>query len=164
MALKIARQAMYVRINVTLRRVQHAIRRQHAMRRHHIDICRLSGSTVFFHIVSYTHDFRNKKMLWNIKCVTWFSLQVLCETLLILRRNKRKREKEWWSHMYIDLHVKCPLFLSNFNETLTFSKNFRKTSKNIKFHKNSSKGSRVIPCGRTDGQKYGQTDRQTWQN
>ena len=29
------------------------------------------------------------------------------------------------SNMYIGLHVKCPLFLSDFNVTLIFSTNFR---------------------------------------
>jgi hypothetical protein len=37
---------------------------------------------------------------------------------------------------------------------MNFSKEFRKI---LKFHENSSSGSRVVPCGRTDGQ----TDRQT---
>jgi len=60
--------------------------------------------------------------------------------------------------MYIGLHVKYPLFLSDFNETLTFSTKFRKIS-NIKFHKNSSRGSRVIPCGRADRNMDRQTDR-----
>ena len=42
------------------------------------------------------------------------------------------------------------LLLSDFNETwilLTFSKKHS----NIKFHENPSSGSRVVPCGRTDG-------------
>jgi hypothetical protein len=34
-------------------------------------------------------DFRGKKMLLNIKCVFWVSLQLLSETFLILRRSER---------------------------------------------------------------------------
>ena len=56
-----------------------------------------------------------------------------------------------WHKMYIGLHVKYPLFLSNFNETCIFSTDFRKKSSNIKFHENPSSGCRVVPCGRADG-------------
>jgi len=51
--------------------------------------------------------------------------------------------------MYIGLHVKYPLFLSDFNEIRVFSNGVEK-SPDIKFHKNPSSGSRVVPCGRTD--------------
>ena len=47
------------------------------------------------------------------------------------------------------LHVKYPLFLSDFNETSIFSIDFRKSS-NITFHQNPSKGSRVVLYGQTD--------------
>jgi len=36
--------------------------------------------------------------------------------------------------MYIGLHVKCRLFLSDFNKTWTFWPDFSKTPSNIKFH------------------------------
>ena len=42
-----------------------------------------------------------------------------------------------------------PVMHVSFNETLIFSTCFLKYS-NIKFHKNPSSGSRVVPCGRTD--------------
>jgi len=37
---------------------------------------------------------------------------------------------------------------------------FFKKYSNIKFNKNPSNGSRVVPCGETDGR----TDRQTWRS
>jgi hypothetical protein len=52
--------------------------------------------------------------------------------------------------MHIGLHVKYPSFLSYFNETWIFSTGFEKSS-NIKFQESPSHGSRVVPCGRTDG-------------
>jgi hypothetical protein len=55
------------------------------------------------------------------------------------------------------LHAKYPLSLSHFNEIWRFSIDFPKKPPNIKFHKNPSSGSRVVPCERTDRQ----TDRRT---
>jgi hypothetical protein len=51
--------------------------------------------------------------------------------------------------MYIGLHEKYPLFFSDFNETRIFSTDFENSS-HIKFNKNSSGGSRVVPCESTD--------------
>jgi hypothetical protein len=50
--------------------------------------------------------------------------------------------------MYIGLHVKYPLFLSDIK--LKFSRQIFKKSPNIKFHETPSSGSRVVSCGRTD--------------
>ena len=49
--------------------------------------------------------------------------------------------------MYTGIHVKYPLFLSDFNET----RQCIEKHSNIKFHENTSSGSRVVPCGQTDG-------------
>ena len=51
--------------------------------------------------------------------------------------------------MYTGLHVKYPLFLSDFKETYMFSEDARKIL-NYQISRNSSNGSRVVPCGRTD--------------
>jgi len=48
------------------------------------------------------------------------------------------------------LHVKYPLFLSDFTETSVLSTDFRKYP-NMNFHENPSCGSRVVLCGTTDG-------------
>ena len=50
----------------------------------------------------------------------------------------------------ISIHVKYPLFLSDFNEAWIFTTDFKKKCCNIKFHENPFSGSRVILCGRTD--------------
>jgi len=88
-------------------------------------------------------DFRKK--LLNTKCVFWFSLQLLSETHLILRSSEPDMTK----------HVKCPLFLSDFNETLIFSQYFRKNTQIPNFIQNPSSG------GGGGGSFY--MDRQTWQ-
>jgi hypothetical protein len=49
----------------------------------------------------------------------------------------------------IGLHVKCPSFLTDFNETWIFSTDFRKIP-NINLHENPFSGSRIVPCGQTD--------------
>jgi hypothetical protein len=79
---------------------------------HHIYRHYLINGTIF-----------GKKSL-NIKCVFWFSLQLLFETFLILRRNQRD----------VVINVKrssCKVpgfFLSEFNETWIFSTDFWKWS------------------------------------
>jgi len=65
-------------------------------------------------------------MLLNIKRVFWFPLQSLSETFLIL-----EELGELWSKMPSGLYVKYLLFLSDFNESWTFSTDFKKYS-NIK--------------------------------
>jgi len=97
------------------------------------------------------------KKLLKIKCVFWFSLQLLSETFLILRRNERGIIK----NIYTGLHVNYPLLLSDFNnKTWIFSKVLRKTIK-YQISWKSVIGSRFDPCGRKVGRKERQTDRQT---
>jgi len=75
----------------------------------------------------------------------WFSLQLFFWKNSILRKLS-----ETCSKMYTGLHVKCPLFFSDFNEKLNLLESFQKFS-NIKFHENPSSESRVVPCRQTDG-------------
>jgi len=56
------------------------------MRMQHIAICSLSGSTIFFHVSHLWQDFR--ETLLGTKYVL-FSLQLLSETFLTLRRIER---------------------------------------------------------------------------
>ena len=79
-----------------------------------------------------------KKTLLNIKHVFWFSLQLLSETFLILRRIQRD--------IIINVHrssCKMPVFLLDFNESWIFPTDFWKI---LKFHKILFSGSQ-----RTDG-------------
>ena len=80
------------------------LRIQHAMRMRHIVICFMPRSTIFFHISHEWHDFRGGGEL-NKKCVFWFSIQLLSETILILRRNWRVVIKK---SMYIGRHAMYP--------------------------------------------------------
>jgi len=76
---------------------------------------------IFPHYLIYGTIFENK--LLNIKCGFWFSLQILSETFLVLRRTKRDMIKNvYWSS------CKVP-FLSDLNETWFFWIGFRKILK-----------------------------------
>jgi hypothetical protein len=67
------------------------------------------------------HDFSKKKKL-NVKRMLWFSLQVLCETFLILRRTERDVIKMvYWS--LCKLLVILVRFLWKLNFLDSFSKN-----------------------------------------
>jgi hypothetical protein len=109
---------------------------QHEMRMRHIVSCDLPRST----LAHKQNDFR--KEVIEVKSLLRFSLQLLSGTCLSLRRSKQDMIKK----MCIGLRVKCPLFLSDFNEIWIFSTDFRKKNyKNTKFHENPSIGSRVVP-------------------
>jgi hypothetical protein len=58
----------------------------------------------------------------NIKCVLWFSLQLLSETFLILRRI----ERDMITNVHTSLDEKFPLFLSYFNKKFCFLDRFSK--------------------------------------
>ena len=78
------------------------------MNKRHIVICGLSSSTKFFHIISQTATFSEKRY-WT-QSVFGFSLQLLSETCIILGRTERHTIKNiYWSS--------CNLFLSDFNKT-----------------------------------------------
>jgi len=49
------------------------------------------------------HGFRGKKMLLNIKCVFWFSLQILYETFFIPRKTDRDMIKNVYWSSYINI-------------------------------------------------------------
>jgi len=51
--------------------------------------------------------------------------------------------------MYIGLHVKYPLFLSDLMK-LEFSRQTSENPLNIKIHENPCSVSRAVPCGRKD--------------
>jgi hypothetical protein len=74
--------------------------------------------------------------------VFWISLQLLFETCHILRRTQPDIVRN--AKLY-------PLLSSDFKETWTFPRNFRKQEiSNIKFNRNPSSGNWAVPCGRAD--------------
>ena len=84
------------------------------------------------------------KKLLNTNCVFWYSVQLLSDTFLILRRIQQDMIE-----MCVGLRVLCRLLLSALNGTWSSSTNFRNV---LKFHETPSSGSRVVPWERTDRQ------------
>jgi hypothetical protein len=83
---------------------------QHAMRMHNVVFCGLSGSTIFLHIISQTARFSGGGLL-KTKCEFLFSLEVLSEKFLIIRRTERDMIKYIYTYInvyiYIIVHAKC---------------------------------------------------------
>ena len=90
----------------------------------HIVICGLLYN-IFPHYVINGKIFGGGELL-NINCVFWSSLQICLEHFSFY-----EELNEIWSKMYIGLHVKYQLFLSDFNETWNSSTDFRKI---LKYH------------------------------
>jgi hypothetical protein len=84
----------------------------------------LSGSNVFFHIMSKWYDIWQKKLIEH-KNVFWFALQLLSETVLLLEKFK----KILWN-INIGFHLKRnSLFFSDFNKAWNFSIDFLRIHK-----------------------------------
>ena len=120
------------------------------MRMRPIVICYLPGYTIFFHIVSQpARFFGGEKKLSNIKFVFWFSLQLLSETFVILRRTERDIIK-----MYTGVRVKyrysCPILMKH-----EYSRQIFEKYSNINFMK-----IRPVRAALCHADKL--TDGQTW--
>jgi len=112
-------------VSVTLL-IQHAKR----MRRIVWSFCPVWLCHIFPHYLINGTIIGGKKMLLDIKCVFWFWLQILSEIFLMLRKTERDVIK-----MYIGLHVKYPLFLSDFNATWIFATDILKKTQISNFMK-----------------------------
>jgi hypothetical protein len=104
---------------------------------------------IFPHFLINGTNFRKK--LLNIKFVFWFYLQHLLETFLILR-------SQWDIVTNVKMSsCEVPVILSDFRETRILSTDFRKKYR-IKSYQNTSSGSWIIPCRRTEGRTDGHNE------
>ena len=93
--------------------------------------CAMLSSVACPALRNFQHYFKNGTIfIWggggilNTKRVFWFSLKLLPEIFLVLRRTERDMIKNvYW------FYVKYPLFLSHFNATWIFSTDLRKILK-----------------------------------
>jgi len=100
--------------------------------------------STFPHCFVNGHDFRGKKLL-KVKCVFWFSVQLLTAKFLNVRKFKRDMiVNVYWSSCQV------PVILAIFYWNLNFLDRCFEKYSDIKFHENPSSGSRVAPCGPTE--------------
>jgi hypothetical protein len=109
----------------------------------HIAICACTAVQNFVHCDSKTARFSKKKFL-DMKCMFWFSLQLLFVTFLVLRRTERDviitvHSSSSSAHYYCQILMKYE-----------FSRKILEKCSNIKFHEKPSNGNRFVPCRRTD--------------
>jgi len=90
-------------------------------------------------------------MMLDLKCMFWFSPQILSRIFLALRRFERDKTTNTCR-----FSCKVPVILDqNFSESWNYLDRFffQKKFPNFKLQENPSRGSRVVPCGRTERQK-----------
>ena len=95
------------------------------MRMRHCVMCPVRLHNIFPHYLINEKFFEKKKIIEHKICILiFFFLQIFSEAFFVIRKLS-----EIWQKMYIGLHVKYPLFLSDFSKTLCFSADFRKIFK-----------------------------------
>ena len=106
--------------------------------------CVLPLSTIFFpHFLIKGKIFKKK--------VTKHKMCPLIVPTNFIRNisHSTKRWTRYYKKIYSGLHVQYPLSCPIFRK-FEFTRQIFENSSNMKFYKNSSSGSRVVPCGRTD--------------
>jgi hypothetical protein len=107
-------------------------------------ICCPSGSTIFFDIISQTARFWTN-VIEGKRCVLIFST-----TFVYNISHSKKICSEVLSKIWKRLHVKYPLFLSDFNETCILLTDFRKKEHISRFIKIRPTGAELFHAdGRT---------------
>jgi hypothetical protein len=119
---------------------------QHVMRMRHIVISGLSRCTVFFFPYYLINGTIFEKKLLNTKCVIWFSLQLLSEIFLVLRRPERDMIKNiyWFS-------CKVPVIFVRFRWNLKCFDGLSKSTQIPNFMK-------ILPVGTEMFHAYRRTD------
>ena len=93
-----------------------------------------------------------KKKLLKIRCILIFSKTFVWKFLML-------RRIQWDTSIILKkCSYELPAFLCQMLMRIEFSGQIFEKCSNIEFYENPSTGSRVAPCGRTDGRTDGLTD------
>ena len=113
----------------------------------HAPYCHVACPALHFSTLSHKRQDFRKRVTEHKMCVSRFSTNFVWNIF-----HSKKKWERYDKKMYIGPHVKCPLFLSDFNETWNFSKYCRKILK----YQISWKSVQWEPsCSmRTDGQTW----------
>jgi hypothetical protein len=115
---------------------------QHAIRIRHIVMSPTHLYSIFSpYLINGTNS---EKKILNLKYMFLFSLQLLLETFLILRRHGRDIIKICIG-LYVQYLLSCQLLMM-----FEFSRQSFEQYSNFRFYSNPSSGSRVVHCGWTD--------------
>ena len=133
---------------------------QHTNRMPRITICGLSGFTKFFHLISWTALFSGEKVIEYKMCVVIictafvrYSLSYTVCPIHFVRYISHSNKNS--TRCYCKFAEVLMLVILVRAWTLNFLNRFT-----INRHKNATIGTRVIPCGWTDGRTDRRTDRQ----
>ena len=101
---------------------------------------------LYFSTLSHKrHDFREKKWLSNMKCVLIFSTSLVWH-ISHSKKNLARFDQKCILVFILRARYSCYIF-----RKFEFSRQIFEKYSNVKFQENPSRGSRVVPCGETDG-------------
>ena len=115
----------------------------HAMCLCHVILSPVVCLSVLYFSYYLNNGMISDKSLLNIKRVFWFTLQLLFETFLILRRIQQNIKVHRSSY-------KVPILLVTFDLNMNY---LDSVSSDIKFLDKLYSGGWVVACGQTDGQQ-----------
>jgi hypothetical protein len=151
------RQAMYCTYNLTtffavenqkvLRIMSKCFSVRYPACKEHVPYCHLWPAPfygIFPLCLTNSKIFRKEKLL-NIRCVSWFSPQILSENISHSKKNWVRYDQNCMLVFMYSTRYSCQILMK-----LEFSQHIFEIYSNDKFHENSSSVRQVVPCGRTE--------------
>jgi len=128
--------------------LSHPAYKAHAL--YYITICGLSGCIIFFHIILKKTRLSDKSSWKQNACFAF--LYNTCQKKFPVKKNSAR-----YYHNYTHVVAKSVRDSCQLQRNSNFLDRFSKNTDCTKFNENQLIGSRVVPCGRKDGQTHWQT-------